>query len=64
MNLNKDDLQKMLDKAKSDFTGESVLYAAQRKPDRKPHRKRPSLLDEAFSKVIADAEKQRESKQE
>lgn len=27
--------------------GEVVLYAAQRKPDRQPWRKKPSVLDEA-----------------
>lgn len=33
-----------------------TLYAAEREPDRKPWRKRPSLLDKAFAEVVAEAE--------
>jgi len=34
-------------------------YVASRPPDRKPWRKRPSLLDEAFSAELEKAEKNR-----
>jgi hypothetical protein len=38
------------------------LYAAEREPDRRPWRKRPSLLDKAFAEVVADAEAQHDKK--
>lgn len=59
MSTDKQDLEVMLERAKAEFQGEAVLYAAERKPDRAKYRKRPSLLDEAFAKVIEDAEKDR-----
>ena len=40
---------------------ESVtLYAPEAKPERRPWRKRPSLLDEAFAEELAKASKQNE----
>ena len=34
------------------YGGEVVTYAAQPEPERKPWRKRPSLLDEAFQEEV------------
>ncbi|MDH4570474.1 hypothetical protein E8E95_27670 [Pseudomonas sp. BN414] len=39
--------------------GEVVLYAAQRKPDRQPWRKKPSVLDEAFQAEVQKIANQR-----
>lgn len=36
-----------------------TLYAAERKPDRQPWKKRPSLLDQAFSAELEKVEKER-----
>lgn len=41
------------------YGGEVTLYAAQPEPERKPWRKRKSLLDEAFQDELAKAEKQK-----
>lgn len=63
---NKDELRKLLaDQVASHLQvkPEAVtLYAAERQPDRKPWRKRPSLLDKAFAEVVADAEAQHDKK--
>ncbi|MDT4845304.1 hypothetical protein FQZ97_792890 [compost metagenome] len=40
--------------------GEIVLYAAQRKPDRQPWRKKPILLDEAFQAEVQKIASQRD----
>lgn len=40
--------------------GEVVLYSAQRKPDRQPWRKKPSLLDEAFQAEVQKIASQRD----
>lgn len=40
--------------------GEVVLYAAQRRPDRQPWRKKPSLLDEAFQAEVQKIASQRD----
>lgn len=39
--------------------GEVLLYAAQPKPDKRPWRKTPSLLDDAFQAEIRKIESQR-----
>lgn len=41
------------------YGGEVTLYAAQPEPERKPWKKRKSLLDEAFQDELAKAEKQK-----
>lgn len=41
-----------------------TLYAAERKPDRQPWKKRPSLLDQAFSDELAKAEKEKARQQQ
>ena len=41
-----------------------TLYAAERKPDRQPWKKRPSLLDQAFNDELARAEREIQRKRE
>ncbi|MFP6860096.1 hypothetical protein [Pseudomonas sp.] len=59
--MTKDELRAELERQKQRFEavygGEVVTYAAQPEPDRKPWRKRPSLLDEAFQEEIRKEEK-------
>lgn len=59
--MTKDELRTELEHQKQRFEtvygGEVVTYAAQPEPDRKPWRKRPSLLDEAFQEEIRKEEK-------
>lgn len=59
--MTKDELRAELERQKQRFEavygGEVVTYAAQLEPDRKPWRKRPSLLDEAFQEEIRKEEK-------
>ena len=58
--MTKDELRAELERQAQSFVattgGEIVLYAAQRKPDRQPWRKKPSLLDEAFQAEIRKIE--------
>jgi len=39
-----------------------TLYAAQRPPDKMPWRKRPNLLDKAYSEALASAEQELKNK--
>ncbi len=59
--MTKDELRAELERQKQRFEevygGEVVTYAAQPEPDRKPWRRRPSLLDEAFAEEIRKEEK-------
>ena len=59
--MTKDELRAELERQKQRFEavygGEVVTYAAQPEPDRKPWRKRPSLLDEAFQEEIRKEQK-------
>ncbi|RNF58190.1 hypothetical protein EFK68_04890 [Pseudomonas aeruginosa] len=59
--MTKDELRAELERQKQRFEevygGEVVTYAAQPEPDRKPWRKRPSLLDEAFQEEVRKEEK-------
>jgi len=54
--MSKDELRAELERQKQRFEtvygGEVVTYAAQPEPERKPWKKRPSLLDEAFQEEI------------
>ncbi|MFG3454563.1 MULTISPECIES: hypothetical protein [Stutzerimonas] len=45
------------------YGGEVTLYAAQPEPERKPWKKRRSLLDEAFQNELTKAEKQQAERQ-
>lgn len=44
---------------KNIYGGEVVTYAAQPDPERKPWRKKASLLDQAFSREIEKIEKEK-----
>lgn len=46
------------------YGGEVVTYAAQPDPERKPWRKKASLLDQAFSKEIEKIEKEKQENQD
>ncbi|EIK51827.1 hypothetical protein YO5_05894, partial [Stutzerimonas stutzeri TS44] len=54
--MTKDELRAELERQKQRFEavygGEVVTYASQPEPDRKPWRRRPNLLDEAFQEEI------------
>ncbi|MBI3907522.1 MAG: hypothetical protein HY309_19130 [Pseudomonas fluorescens] len=59
--MTKDELRAELERQKQRFEmvygGEVVTYAAQPDPDRKPWRKRQSLLDEAFQEEVRKEER-------
>lgn len=59
--MTKDELRAELERQKQRFEevygGEIVTFAAQPDPDRKPWKKHPSLLDEAFAEEIRKEEK-------
>lgn len=63
--VTKDELRAELDRQaqryKDVYGGEVVTYAAQPDPERKPWRKRPSLLDQAFQQELQKIEKARET---
>ena len=60
--MTKDELRAELERQARRFQevygGEVTLYAAQPEPEKKPWRKRKSLLDEAFQNELVKAEKQ------
>lgn len=60
--MNKDDLRKILDdqveQYKNEHGGEITVYAAQRKPDKLPWKKKPSLLDKSFESLLQTTEEQ------
>jgi hypothetical protein len=58
------ELERQAQRYKNVYGGEVITYAAQPDPDRKPWRKKPSLLDQAFEKEIEKIEKERQDKQE
>jgi len=61
------ELERQAQRYQEVYGGEITLYAAQPEPERKPWRKRKSLLDEAFQNELVKAEKQqaeREAAQE
>ncbi len=49
MSKSKDEIRAELERMTQVYQGESTLYAAQPLPSRMPWKKRPSLLDRAFS---------------
>ncbi|VXB97251.1 conserved hypothetical protein [Pseudomonas sp. 8BK] len=59
--MTKDELRAELERQKQRFEavygGEVMTYATQPGPDRKPWKKRPSLLDQAFQEEIRKEEK-------
>lgn len=56
------ELERQAQRYKDVYGGEVITYAAQPDPDRKPWRKKPSLLDQAFDKEIEKIEKERQEK--
>lgn len=58
------ELERQAQRYKDVYGGEVITYAAQPDPDRKPWRKKPSLLDQAFEKEIEKIEKERQDKQD
>ncbi|SDT96289.1 hypothetical protein SAMN05216296_0915 [Pseudomonas pohangensis] len=55
------ELERQAQRYKEIYKGEVITYAAQPDPERKPWRKRPSLLDEAFTKELEKIEKERQT---
>ncbi|PTU76158.1 hypothetical protein [Pseudomonas mangrovi] len=66
--MTKDELRAELERQalryKDVYGGEILTYAAQPDPERKPWRKRASLLDQAFDKELERIEKERQAKLE
>ncbi|SDH94131.1 hypothetical protein SAMN05216588_10964 [Pseudomonas flavescens] len=60
----RDELERQAQRYKDVYGGEVITYAAQPDPERKPWRKRASLLDQAFDKEIEKIEKDLSSKEE
>lgn len=63
--MNKDQLRAELERQaqryKDIYKGEVITYAAQPDPERKPWRKKPSLIDEAFTKELEKIRKEQQS---
>ncbi|UUY07493.1 hypothetical protein LRS11_16910 [Pseudomonas sp. J452] len=62
----KDELREILARQAGEFQhagGEVVLYAAKSEPTKKPWKKRPSLLDEAFRRELEKSEKELRDKE-
>lgn len=64
----KDELRRQLESQVSQHLEQKpdavTLYAAERRPDRQPWKKRPSLLDQAFNEELARAEREIQRKRE
>ena len=52
------ELERQAQRYKDIYKGEVITYAAQPEPERKPWRKRPSLLDQAFSQELEKMQKE------
>ena len=55
----KDELREILERQALDYQdagGEVVLYATRGEPTRKPWKKKPSLLDEAYKRELEKSE--------
>lgn len=56
----KDDVEKLLEDAKQRFAevygGEITTYAATPKPERKPWKKKPTVMDLAYRQALKEAE--------
>ncbi len=53
------ELERQAQRYKEVYGGEVLTYAAQPDPERKPWRKKASLLDQAFEKEVQRIEKER-----
>ncbi|MGV8917369.1 MAG: hypothetical protein ACOH2R_06185 [Pseudomonas sp.] len=66
--MTKDELRAELERQeqryKEVYGGEVTTYAAQPEPERKPWRKRASLLDQAFQQELKNMEKDLKEEQE
>lgn len=51
------ELERQAERYKDVYGGEVTTYAAQPEPERKPWRKRASLLDQAFAEELEKMEK-------
>ena len=64
--MTKDELRAELERQalryKDIYGGEVITYAAQPDPERKPWRKKASLLDQAFDKEVQKIEKELQEK--
>jgi len=58
------ELESQATRYKDVYGGEILTYAAQPEPERKPWRKKASLLDQAFDKELERIEKERQAKLE
>lgn len=54
--MSKAELAAQLAALQATYNGPTILYAPSRKPDRNPHRKKPSLLDLDYQKALEEAE--------
>ncbi|QXH55738.1 hypothetical protein [Pseudomonas maumuensis] len=52
------ELERQAERYKEVYGGEVTTYAAQPEPERKPWRKRASILDQAFAQEIEKIEKE------
>jgi hypothetical protein len=55
------ELARQAQRYKEVYGGEVITYAAQPDPERKPWRKKPSLIDQAFQQELHKIEKERQS---
>ncbi|MHB0803865.1 hypothetical protein [Stutzerimonas nitrititolerans] len=53
------ELERQANRFKNIYGGEVITYAAQPDPERKPWRKKPSILDQAFQQELERIEKER-----
>lgn len=53
------ELERQANRFKNIYGGEVITYAAQPNPERKPWRKKPSILDQAFQQELEKIEKER-----
>ncbi|WP_313224748.1 hypothetical protein [Stutzerimonas nitrititolerans] len=53
------ELERQANRFKNIYGGEVITYAAQPDPERKPWRKKPSVLDQAFQQELEKIEKER-----
>lgn len=53
------ELERQANRFKTIYGGEITTYAAQPDPERKPWRKKPSILDQAFEQELRKIEKER-----
>lgn len=55
--MSKAELTALLAGLRADYTGEVILYAGSRKPDRLPHKFKPTERDAHYADVLADGQR-------